>query len=65
MQDLKYQEMTRSLTRKLQEFDRVLSSLKPIERHLLAAHIDDLNNTVRVGFTRTLLFTMALLPPAR
>ena len=45
MQDLKYQEMTRSLTRKLQEFDRVLSSLKPIERHLLAAHIDDLNNT--------------------
>lgn len=43
--------MIRSLTRKLQDFDRVLASLKPIEKQLLATHIEDLNNTVKVGFT--------------
>ena len=33
------------------DFDRVLATLKPIEKQLLSSQIDELNNTVKVGFT--------------
>ncbi len=50
LQEFKYQEIVRTLNAKLHEYDSVLALLKPIERQLLKAHIDDLSTTIKVGF---------------
>lgn len=50
LQDSKYHEISKSLTSKLQEYDRLLAMLTPIERQLLKSHIEELNNVIKVGF---------------
>ena len=50
LQELKYQEIVRTLNSKLHEYDTVLALLKPTERQLLKTHIDDLNATIKIGF---------------
>lgn len=50
LQDSKYHEISKSLTVKLQEYDRILSLLSPIEKQLLKSHIDDLSAVIKVGF---------------
>lgn len=50
LQDSKYRGITRSLNTKLQEYDKLVSSLKPVERQLLKTHIDDLNSAIKTGF---------------
>ena len=48
LQDSKYRNIARSLNSKLLEYDRMLASLKPVERQLLKAHIEDLNAAIKV-----------------
>ena len=50
LQENKYQEIVRSLNSKLHEYDRLMSTMKPIEKQLLKASIDDLNATIKIGF---------------
>jgi hypothetical protein len=35
---------------KLREYDRLLSSLKPIEKQLLKKNVDELNAVIKTGF---------------
>jgi len=50
LQENKYQEIVRSLNSKLHEYDRLMSTMKSIEKQLLKASIDDLNATIKIGF---------------
>lgn len=50
LQDSKYRGIIKSLNVKLEEYDRQLSMLKPIEKLLLKTHIEDLNAAIKTGF---------------
>jgi dynein heavy chain, axonemal len=51
LQESKYLEISRSLNAQLQSYDQLMASLKPVEKVLLKSHIDDLNATIKTGFS--------------
>ena len=50
LQQSKYLEISRSLNKKLHDYDDVLKTLKPVEKQVLKVYIDELNDTIKVGF---------------
>jgi len=51
LQERKYKDIVGRLNEKLHAYDDIIHSLKPVERFLLKTHIDDLNVTIKTGFT--------------
>jgi dynein heavy chain len=50
LQDNKYYTISRTLNEKLFEYDRCMETLTKTEKIVMKAHIDELNNTIKVGF---------------
>lgn len=50
LQETKYKDIVKSLNLKLNEYDKVLASLKPVERQFLKKQIEELNVTLKAGF---------------
>jgi dynein heavy chain, axonemal len=50
LQEKKYQDCVRLLNSKLADYDKILQSLKPVEKQLLKIQIDELNATIKTGF---------------
>jgi len=50
LQEAKFLKISRTLTEKLYDYDRIMGSLTVIERQVMKPHIDELNATIKLGF---------------
>ena len=50
LQEAKFLKISRTLTGKLYDYDRIMGSLTVIERQVMKPHIDELNATIKLGY---------------